>query len=145
MFAGLFTCLLSGLPPAILGSRPSILGVLRLDSRSSAGSTSARRLRSGLVIAEVTVAIVLLVGAALMARSYLKLQSVDRGFDTNGLISLRLGFPTGSYNDAGGDESGSRQPVARAITLVMSLISFALTLASLMPRVRTTSTYGRAV
>ena len=100
MFAGLFTCLLFGLPPAILGSRPRILAVLRLDSRSSAGSTSARRLRSGLVIAEVTVAIVLLVGAALMARSYLKLQSVDRGFDTNGLISLRLGFPTGSYNDA---------------------------------------------
>src|SRR5688572_9063696 len=101
MLAGMFTCLLFGLPPAILGSRPSILGVLRLDSRSSAGSTAARRLRSGLVIAEVTVAIVLLVGAALMARSYLKLQSVDRGFDTNGLISLRLGFPSGSYNDAG--------------------------------------------
>ena len=100
MLAGVFTCLLFGLPPAILGSRPSILGVLRLDSRSSAGSTAARRLRSGLVIAEVTVAIVLLVGAALMARSYLKLQSVDRGFDTNGLISLRLGFPSGSYNDA---------------------------------------------
>ena len=99
MVAGLLTCLLFGLPPAILGSRPSILGVLRLESRSSAGSTSARRLRSGLVIAEVTVAIVLLVGAALMARSYLKLQSVDRGFDTNGLISLRLGFPSGSYND----------------------------------------------
>ena len=99
MVAGLFTCLLFGLPPAILGSRPSILGVLRMESRSSAGSTSARRLRSGLVIAEVTVAIVLLVGAALMARSYLKLQSVDRGFDTNGLVALRLGFPSGTYND----------------------------------------------
>jgi putative ABC transport system permease protein len=100
MAAGLLTCLLFGLPPAILGSRPSILGVLRWESRSSAGSAGARRLRSALVIAEVTVAIVLLVGAALMARSYLKLQSVDRGFDTNGLVTLRLGFPSGGYSDA---------------------------------------------
>jgi putative ABC transport system permease protein len=100
MVAGLLTCLLFGLPPAIIGSRPSILGVLRLDSRSLAGSTSARRLRSGLVIAEVTVAIVLLVGAALMSRSYLKLQSVDRGFNSDGLISLRLGLPSDSYADS---------------------------------------------
>ena len=98
--AGLFTAVLFGLPPAIIGSRASILGVLRFDARSSAGSTAARRLRSALVIGEVTMAIVLLVGAALMARSYVRLQSVDRGFNTNGLIALRLGFPSGSYADA---------------------------------------------
>jgi putative ABC transport system permease protein len=100
MLAGLLTSLLFGLPPAIIGSRPNALSILRNDSRSSAGSTAARRLRSGLVIAEVTVALVLLAGAALMARSYLKLQSVDRGFNTDGLVALRLGFPAGSYNDA---------------------------------------------
>jgi putative ABC transport system permease protein len=97
--AGLLTSLLFGLPPAIIGSRSNVLGILRQESRSSAGSVVSRRLRSSLVVGEVTIAIVLLVGAALMARSFLKLQSVDRGFDSNGLVALKVGFPTGPYTD----------------------------------------------
>jgi putative ABC transport system permease protein len=99
MLAGLVTSLLFGLPPAIIGSRANVLGVLRQETRSSAGSVVSRRLRSSLVIGEVTVAIVLLVGAALMARSFLKLYSVDRGFDANGLVALKVGFPAGPYAD----------------------------------------------
>lgn len=97
--AGLLTSLLFGLPPAIIGSRASVLGVLRHESRSSAGSVTSRRFRSALVIGEVTIAIVLLVGAALMARSFMKLQSVERGFDSNGLVALKVGFPSGPYAD----------------------------------------------
>ncbi|HUR19900.1 MAG TPA: ABC transporter permease [Vicinamibacterales bacterium] len=100
LLAGLLTAVLFGLPPAIIGSRPNILGVLRIASRSSSGSTAARRFRSSLVVGEVTIAIVLLVGAALMTRSYLKLQSVDRGFDSDGLVAVRIGFPAGPYADA---------------------------------------------
>lgn len=100
VLAGLFTSLVFGLPPAIIGSRANVLGILRQDTRSSAGSVVSRRLRSSLVVAEVTIAIVLLVGAALMARSFLKLQAVDRGFDSNGLVAMKVGFPTGPYTDA---------------------------------------------
>jgi len=96
---GLATVLLFGLPPALIASRPAVADVLRRDSRSATGSRSSRRLRSALVVAEVTVSIVLLVGAALMARSFVKLQAVDRGFDPSGLIALRVGLPTAGYTD----------------------------------------------
>ncbi|MSO49183.1 MAG: FtsX-like permease family protein [Acidobacteria bacterium] len=99
VIAGLFTSLLFGLPPAIIGSRANVLGVLRQESRSSVGSIASRRIRSSLVVAEVTIAIVLLVGAALMARSFQKLHSTDRGFDSNGLVVMRVGFPSGPYAD----------------------------------------------
>ena len=96
---GLITALLFGVPPALIASRPAIVDVLRRDSRASAGSAGSRRLRSALVMAEVTVALVLLVGAALMARSFLKLQGVDRGFDTSSLVAVRVGLPAVGYLD----------------------------------------------
>ncbi len=99
MLAGLVTSLLFGLPPAIIGSRANVLGVLRQESRSSAGSIASRRFRAALVVGEVTMAIVLLVGAALMTRSFMKLQSVEKGFDSNDLVAVRVGFPTGPYTE----------------------------------------------
>jgi predicted permease len=96
---GLMTVLLFGLPPALIASRPAVADVLRRESRSSTGSRGSRRLRSALVVAEVTVSIVLLVGAALMARSFLKLQAVDRGFDSSELAALRVGLPAAGYAD----------------------------------------------
>jgi putative ABC transport system permease protein len=96
---GLVTSILFGLPPAWLAVRSAVVDALKRNSRSSTGSRASRRFRSALVVAEVTLAIVLLVGAALMARSLVKLQHIDRGFDTTGLIALRLGLPAGGYSD----------------------------------------------
>jgi len=96
---GLVTLALFGLPPAVIASQPAVANVLRRDSRSVTGSRAARRLRSALVVAEVSVSIVLLVGAALMARSFVKLQSVDRGFDAAELAAVRVGLPTAGYLD----------------------------------------------
>lgn len=96
---GLVASALFGLPPAWLASRAGVADALKRNARSIAGSKGARRLRSALVVSEVTLAIVLLVGAALMARSLVKLQSVDRGFNTDGLIALRIGLPAAGYAD----------------------------------------------
>jgi putative ABC transport system permease protein len=96
---GMGATVLFGLPPAWLASRPRLLALMRHESRSATGSRAARRLRHLLVTAEVTLAIVLLVGAALMARSFVKLQQVDRGFDTRGLVRLRVGLPRAGYAD----------------------------------------------
>jgi predicted permease len=57
------------------------------------------------VITEVSLSIVLLVGAALMTRSFVKLQSIDKGLDPAGLISLRLGLPTAGYAEVVHDRS----------------------------------------
>ncbi len=96
---GLATVFMFGLPPALIASRATVADLLRTDSRSTVGSRASRRLRSVLVVAEVTISIVLLVGAALMARSFVKLQGVDRGFDSSQLVALRVGLPTNAYGD----------------------------------------------
>jgi predicted permease len=96
---GIVTALLFGLPPALVASGASVTDVLRRDTRSATGSTLSRRLRSGLVVAEVSLSIVLLVGAALMTRSFMKLQAVDKGLNPTGLIALRLGLPAAGYSD----------------------------------------------
>lgn len=100
MAAGLLTPLLFGLPTAILGSRADMSAALTQQSRSTTGSRTASRSRNTLVITEVTLAVVLLVGAALMGRSLYTLVSVDRGFSTEGLVRLRVGLPGGRYADA---------------------------------------------
>ena len=97
--AGFVTVALFGLPPAWMAARLGAMNVLGFQSRSATGSRGARRVRHALVVVEVALAIVLLVGAALMARSLVKLQSVDRGFDATGLIAMRVGLPRAGYLD----------------------------------------------
>ncbi|MEZ5316735.1 MAG: ADOP family duplicated permease [Vicinamibacterales bacterium] len=89
-----------GLPPALVSSRASIALALGAQGRSVAGSRGARRLRATLIVAEVVLSIVLLVGAALMMRSVLKLQAIDTGVDPRGLITLQLALPAPAYADA---------------------------------------------
>ena len=95
----MFTVLAFGVPPAVMASRASVASILGLESRAVTGSQLARRLRSTLVIAEVSLSIVLLVGAALMTRSLLKLQAIDIGMDTNGLVAMQIAMPARGYTD----------------------------------------------
>ncbi|HEX7779627.1 MAG TPA: FtsX-like permease family protein, partial [Vicinamibacterales bacterium] len=115
--AGLVASVLFGLPPAWLASRAGVVDVLKRETRSMSGSKGSRWLRSGLVVGEVTLAIVLLVGAALMARSLIKLQTLDRGFDTNGLIALRVGLPVGGYSDVYARDEFTQRLIDRAAGL----------------------------
>jgi predicted permease len=91
------TVLAFGLPPAWLASRQPAGTALQQESRSSTGSLGARRVRSALVVIEVALSIVLLVGAALMTRSLLKLQAIDTGIDTEGLMTVELALPAPAY------------------------------------------------
>jgi putative ABC transport system permease protein len=97
--AGLVTAILFGLPPAIAASRLVVADALKNESRSSTGSRASRHFRSALIVAEVSLSVVLLIGAALMTRSFIKLASVDTGFDPVNLISLQLGLPANGYSD----------------------------------------------
>ena len=96
---GVVTAVLFGLPPAYFASRTAISDVLRRGGRAIAGVGASERLRAALVVAEVAVSMVLLVGAALMTHSLIKLTRADRGLDATGLIALRLGLPTAGYAD----------------------------------------------
>ncbi len=85
--ATVVAALLFGLAPALRASRPDAMDVLRAGSRSLARA-SGRKLRSGVVMAEVALSFVLLVGSGLMLRSFLALQHTDPGYDPNGLLTF---------------------------------------------------------
>jgi len=88
------TGLVFGLAPALQAGRLNLTEALRDGARGSGQSGRRARLRNGLVIAEVALALVLLIGASLFVRSFLNLQSASPGFNTDPLLTLRF-FMTG--------------------------------------------------
>ncbi len=93
----LVTGLLFGLVPAIHASRGALQGTLREAGRGVAGG--ARRLRSALVIAEVALAVVLVVGAGLMTRSFMQLVKVDPGFRPDHLVAVNFTISTTRHGE----------------------------------------------
>jgi len=83
----LATGLLFGLAPALAGARVDLNGVINRASR--AGGVRGTRLRRGLITAEVGLAVVLVIGAALLIRTIIALGAVDLGFSTQRLVAMR--------------------------------------------------------
>jgi predicted permease len=109
-FAIALACgLIVGLVPAVRISRGSVQHALRDGGRSVAG-TAPRRLRRGLVILEVGVAMVLVVGAGLMGRSFLALQAADVGFRPDQLLAVQ--FTIDAERHAGPPAQGPAPPGA---------------------------------
>ena len=86
-----------GLVPALHMSRGHLADSLRQGGRAVAGTRGGERTRRLLVVAEVAVALMLLAGAGLFTRSFLKLYNVDRGFSTGNVLSVRLSPPFQRY------------------------------------------------
>jgi len=87
----LFTAFLFGIAPALRFSRPDVLGALRAGGRGSVGGDRARqRLRSTLVVTEVALALMLLIGAGLLMRSFVTLLRNDPGFETERLATVQV-------------------------------------------------------
>ena len=82
--------LLFGLVPALLGSRAELARVMNEAGRSGTESGSHRRWRGLLVVSELALSLMLLVGAGLLIRSLVKLQSVDPGVQTKNVLTLFL-------------------------------------------------------
>ena len=87
--AGL-SAFLSGLAPSLRLSRPDLRGVLTENSRGATPGRSSRRLRNWLVVAEVAAAVVLLIGAGLLFRSFALLIDKDLGFDPTGRVAVQV-------------------------------------------------------
>jgi len=93
----LLTGLLFGLLPAWSASRSRIGEALKEGGRSSTAGGARQRLRSTFVVVELAVALVLLVGAGLLIRTFWKLRSVEPGFNPDHLITMRVILPENRY------------------------------------------------
>jgi predicted permease len=92
------TTLVVGVIPALHAGRDDLSAVARETSASSI--RGAHRLRHTLVVAEVALALVLLVGAGLLARSFLQISSVDPGFQPAQALTMTVDVPPARYRDA---------------------------------------------
>ncbi|HKP02926.1 MAG TPA: ABC transporter permease [Chthoniobacterales bacterium] len=91
------TGLLFGIAPAWLAARADVNEALKQGTRGSTEGGARGRLRSALVVAEVVLALVLLGGAGLLARSFMQLAHVDPGFIPENATTLRLSLPQKKY------------------------------------------------
>jgi predicted permease len=95
LVVSIITGLLFGLAPALRASRVDLHTSMKSGGRNTQGEgglgVGRLRLRSLLVVAEVAISIMLLVGAGLLIRSFVRLQQVSPGFDPDSVISMRLG------------------------------------------------------
>ena len=95
--AALGSGVLFGLLPALRASRPDAGEVLKQGPRGSGAGLVGQGVRSALVVAEVSLSLVLLVGAGLLMRSFVRLQAVTIGFEPAGLAVVPLRLPEASY------------------------------------------------
>ncbi|MEK6253399.1 MAG: ABC transporter permease [Gemmatimonadales bacterium] len=102
LFAGLvtvLTALLFGLIPALRGSRVDLTSDLREGSRGMAGGKRSTRVRAALVATQVALALVLLIGAGILIKSFAALQGQDYGFDSSDLLTFEVHLPEARYED----------------------------------------------
>jgi putative ABC transport system permease protein len=93
------TGIIFGLAPGLASARPELTEALKESGRSSTQGTRRNLLRSGLVIAEVALALVLLSGAGLLIKSFARLQNVDPGFNPRNAVTFEISLPEMQYPD----------------------------------------------
>ncbi len=91
------TMLLFALLPALELARTQFTSVLQESGARGSGGPRGGRLRAALIVAEISLSLVLLVGAGLLIRSFSKLQSVDPGFNAANLLAVPLQLPDSRY------------------------------------------------
>lgn len=93
----LVAAIIFGLLPALHAARSDLMSALRAGKQDPRGG---HRLRESLVVAELTISVVLLVGAGLLGRSFLAMQRVDMGFRTDSVVMGSVLFPRSRYPES---------------------------------------------
>jgi predicted permease len=109
----LLTGLLFGLFPALHTSKPDLVSTLKEASGRSGTALRHTRIRSALVVAEMALALVLLVGAALLIRSFVGLRSVDPGLDPRNVFTFQTSLAGGAYGTTESVSNFTTQVVRR--------------------------------
>ena len=93
----LLTGIVFGLIPALHASKPDLNETLKEGSRGSTGGGAGKRIRSGLVAVEVALSLVLLIGAGLMIKSFLRLQQTSLGFNPDNVLAVSVSLSRTKY------------------------------------------------
>ena len=93
----LFTGILFGLAPALHASRFNLFGSLKEGGRTATAGTGRSRMRGLLVVSQVSLAVVLLIGASLLIESMFHLLHQSPGFDPQGVVAFSLDLPDARY------------------------------------------------
>lgn len=94
------TAALFGLLPALRAARPDLSGTLKEGGRAVSASLSRNRLRAALVAGEMAVALMLLIGAALLIQSFFRLEHLSPGFQPEHILSMQVGLSDPRYKDS---------------------------------------------
>lgn len=90
----ILTGLVFGLAPALQASRVDLNDSLKESARGTFGSLRQNRMRAFLIVAEVSLAVVLMIGAALLTKSFIRLLDVNPGFDPAQTLTMEVALPT---------------------------------------------------
>jgi predicted permease len=113
LLTAMLTAVLFGLAPALAAARKNLVEPLKDAGKGVSGGFRKGRLRNALVVGEVALSLILLAGAGLLIRSFIRLQTVDLGFNPNGILFARTPFPRGQYETAEEKERFFRALLAR--------------------------------
>ncbi|MFL6307402.1 MAG: ABC transporter permease [Candidatus Sulfotelmatobacter sp.] len=91
-----------GLVPAITASRKNLAAILNESSNRSGVGFRSGKVRSVLVVSEMALALVLVIGAALLIRTFMKLQAVDPGFDTHNVLTMAMSISGDRFHKSSG-------------------------------------------
>src|ERR1700731_1436296 len=105
------TGILFGLIPAFATAKPELTEALKEGGRGSTSGARRNQVRNSLVVAEIALALVLLVGAGLLLKSYARVQSIDPGFDRRNVLTAEIDLPDTKYPPRASSEYNHGQAI----------------------------------
>ncbi len=105
------TGILFGLVPAFASAKPELTEALKEGGRTSTTGARRNQLRNSLVVAEIALALVLLVGAGLLLKSYARVQNIDPGFDRRLVLTAEIVLPDTKYPQRGSSDYNHGQAI----------------------------------
>ena len=107
----LLTGVIFGLLPAWAASRGGVNEGLKEGGRSATAGSAKQRLRSTFVVVQLAVALILLVGAGLLIKTFWQLRSIETGFNPDRLLTMRVELPEARYKDVAKADAVSHESV----------------------------------
>jgi len=117
--ATLVSGLIFGVAPAVAARGVNIHDALKSGGQMHGGGRGATRLRQSLVVAELSISLVLLIGAGLLVRSFVKLANKDLGFQAQNLLTMRVNLAGLQYAKAAGQKAFFEEVLERIKQLPM--------------------------